>query len=345
MLELLQHKRLVGLGYIAGVGSGVAVILILTLMLFAPGMPDFGVMAVEGSGAPMADGAGSGIATLADTSAGISVPSSIDFTDVAPTDAGATTTATANIGVTTTNSSGYSLYLYTTGDDNSLKPINPANSSSISATNTASALNDLVNNTWGYSIGTTTSGPNTLYAAVPTDGSTPIQTKDTSTTNSANDTYTLSFAAKVNTDLPSGTYSNTITLALVADPGGILVTYDANGGYYNNDPSQTTQKVAYTIEEGLVTKIAKTSNISDTGVQSGGYGDNVEETQTVTIPGAESLTVTVSYQTESTSYDWLAIYDGSVTPSSSNDNQSITGKLGGTTKVNNKVYTIPGDTA
>ena len=345
MLELLQHKRLVGLGYIAGVGSGVAVILILTLMLFAPGMPDFGVMAVEGSGAPMADGAGSGISTLAASSASISIPSAVDFTDVAPTDAGATTTATASVGVTTTNSSGYSLYLYTTGDDSSLKPSNPANNSSISATNTASTLNDLVNNTWGYSIGTTTAGSNTLYAAVPTDSSTPIQTKDTSTTNSANDTYTLTLGAKVDTNIPSGTYSNTLTLALVADPGGILVTYDANGGYFNNDPAQTTQKVGYTIEGGLITKIAKTSNISDTGVQSGGYGDDVEDTQTVTIPGAESLTVTVSYQTESTSYDWLAIYDGSVTPSSSNYSQSITGKLGGTTKVNNKVYTIPGDTA
>ena len=328
------------------VTSGAVLALLVGLMLFAPGVPDFGAMAVEeGSGGSVEDGSKSGIATLADTSAGISVPSSIDFTDVVPTDAGATTTATASVGVTTTNSSGYSLYLYTAGEDNSLKPVNPANSSSIAATNTTSTLNDLTNNTWGYNLGTTTPTTTTNYTAVPTSNSTPIQTKDTSTTNSANDTYTLTLGAKVDTNIPSGTYSNTLTLALVADPGGILVTYDANGGYYNNVPAQTTQKVGYTIGEGLITKIAKTSNISDTGVQSGGYGDDVEDTQTVTIPGAESLTVTVSYQTESTSYDWLAIYDGSVTPSSSNYSQSITGKLGGTTKVNNKVYTIPGDTA
>ena len=293
----------------------------------------------------MGDGVGAGVATLAASSASISIPSVVEFTDVVPTDAGATTTATASVGVTTTNSSGYSFYLYTAGDDNSLKPTNPANSSSIAATATASTLNNLTNNTWGYNLGTESPTDTATYTTVPTNNTTPVQTKDTSGTNSANDTYTLTFGAKVDTNLPSGTYSNTLTLALVADPGGILVTYDANGGYYNNDPAQTTQKVGYTIEEGLVTKIAKTSNISDTGVQNGGYGDDVEETQIITIPGADSLTVTVSYQTEGTGYDWLAIYDGSVTPTSSNYSQSITGKLGGTTKVNNKVYTIPGDTA
>lgn len=124
------------------------------------------------------------------------------------------------------------------------------------------------------------------------------------------------------------------------------ITYNANGGYFDNDPSKTTELITYQIAEGSTeTKIAKTSNISDDGTQSGGYGDNVSDTQTVTIPGASSLKVTVTYQTESTSYDWLAIYDGSVTPSQSNYEDSITGKLGGTTKVEDQVFIIPGDTA
>ena len=124
------------------------------------------------------------------------------------------------------------------------------------------------------------------------------------------------------------------------------ITHNANGGYFDNDPSKTTELITYQIAEGSTeTKIAKTSNISDDGTQSGGYGDNVSDTQTVTIPGASSLKVTVTYQTESTSYDWLAIYDGSVTPSRSNYEDSITGKLGGTTKVEDQVFIIPGDTA
>ena len=124
------------------------------------------------------------------------------------------------------------------------------------------------------------------------------------------------------------------------------ITYNANGGYFDNDPSKTTELITYQIAEGSTeTKIAKTSNISDDGTQSGGYGDNVSDTQTVTIPGASSLRVTVTYQTESTSFDWLAIYDGSVTPSQSNYADSITGKLGGTTKVEDQVFIIHGDTA
>ena len=128
---------------------------------------------------------------------------------------------------------------------------------------------------------------------------------------------------------------------------GVQITYDANGGYFDNAPSKTTELITYQIGEpnNPEIKIAKTSNISDDGTQSGGYGDNVEDIQTVTFPGASSLKVTVTYQTEGTNYDWLAIYDGSVTPLRSNYADSITGKLGGSTKVENQVFIIPGDTA
>ena len=162
-------------------------------MLFTPSTSPSGVSATEGD---------SSISTYATTTptVGISLPTSISFNDVLPTTTGATTTTSTSLTVTTNDSAGYSLYLY--ADDNSLKPVNPANNSSIVSTESAVSLSSLTNNTWGYNLGTTTAGTDALYTAVPTDGSTPIQTKDTSTTNSANDTYTLSFAAKVNTDLP-----------------------------------------------------------------------------------------------------------------------------------------------
>lgn len=141
-------------------------------------------------------------------------------------------------------------------------------------------------------------------------------------------------------------YGFAVRCVMDSETPGVQITYNANGGYFDNDPSKTTELITYQIAEGSTeTKITKTSNISDDGTQSGGYGDNVSDTQTVTIPGASSLRVTVTYQTESTSYDWLAIYDGSVTPSQSNYADSITGKLGGTTKVENQVFIIPGDTA
>ena len=136
-----------------------------------------------------------------------------------------------------------------------------------------------------------------------------------------------------------------IRCVMDSETPGVQITYNANGGYFDNDPSKTTELITYQIEGSTETKIAKTSNISDDGIQDGGYGDNVENIQTVSFPGASSLKVTVTYQTESTSYDWLAIYDGSVTPTRTNYADSITGKLGGSTKVNNAVFTIPGDTA
>ena len=162
-----------------------------------------------------------------DASVSISLPASIDFESVTPTPDGATTTATADLTVTTTNSASYSLYLYSSDGDNSLKPkiSSLANISKINATagDVGLTLSSLEPNTWGYNLGTEAPTDSTTYSAVPTDNSTPIQTKDTSSTNSANDTYTLSFGAKVDTAIPSGTYSNTLMIAVVAEPAIIPV--------------------------------------------------------------------------------------------------------------------------
>lgn len=163
----------------------------------------------------------SAISTYSTTpSVGISLPTSIDFEDVLPTPSGTTTTATADLTITTSDSAGYSLYLYSSDGDNSLRPKNSANTSSIIATagDVGLTLSSLEPNTWGYNLGTSAPTDTTTYSAVPTANSTPIQTKDTSDTNSANDTYTLSFGAKVDTTTASGAYSDTLTIAVVAEP-------------------------------------------------------------------------------------------------------------------------------
>ena len=205
-------------------------------MLFTPSTSPFRASAIEGDSSVSVDATStngtSDISTRATTpTVGISLPSTIDFTNILPTPSGSTTTATANISITTNDSAGYSLYLYA-DEDNSLKPVNPANNSSIVATESAVSLDNLTNNTWGYNLSTTTPTNTATYAAVPTNDSTPIQTKDTSTTNSTNDTYTLTFGAKVDTNLPSGTYSNTLTIAVVAEPPAIT---DITGLTYMQD--------------------------------------------------------------------------------------------------------------
>ena len=191
-------------------------------MLFAPAASQLEASATDDN---------SGISTYAATpSVGISLPTSIDFADVLPTPSGATTTATADLTITTTDSAGYSLYLYSSDGDNSLRPkiSSLANISTINATagDVDLTLSSLKPNTWGYNLGTEAPNDTTTYSAVPTNNSTPIQTKDTSDTNSANDTYTLSFGAKVDSTIASGAYSNALTVAVVAEPRAIIYIQD-----------------------------------------------------------------------------------------------------------------------
>ena len=215
-----KFKHLAGLSYAGLAGSSAAFLLIMAAMLFAPAASQPEASAVEDN---------SGISTYAATpTVGISLPTSIDFDDVLPTPSGATTTATADLTITTTDSAGYSLYLYSSDGDNSLRPNNFANISKINATagDVGLTLSSLKPNTWGYNLGTEAPTDTTTYSAVPTNNSTPIQTKDTSATNSANDTYTLSFGAKVDSTIASGAYSNALTVAVVAEPRAIIYIQD-----------------------------------------------------------------------------------------------------------------------
>lgn len=331
---------------VAGVVSCFAIVLTLGVMLF-PSLPDT-VQAVNTEEGGQHSGGGSADEDTATTSTSVSIgiPSAIAFDAVTPTASGATTTANANLTITTTNSASYSLYLYSSDGDNSLKSINPANTSTVDAItgDVGLTLSSLEPNTWGYSLGTSEPTTDTTYNAVPTSNDTPIQTKDTSSTASANDTYTLSFGAKVDTSIPSGTYTGTLTVAVVAEPWWIPVTYSANGGYFNNNPAQTTQMASYNIKtESAETKIAKTPNISEDGTDNGGgYGDEPVNIQSVTIPGASSLKVTVTYQLDATSA--LMIYDDSVTPSFENISSSISGMLTNIADLTTSEFIIPGDT-
>ena len=215
-------SRLSRLG-VAGLISCFAIIFTLGVMLF-PSLPDF-AQAVE-------NGSEESTTYSASPTVGISLPNSIRFNDVTPTEEGATTTATTNLTVTTANSDGYHLYLYPSDGNTSLKSSNPANTSTIDAINNGGVgltLSSLEPNTWGYNLGTSAPDINTTYFGMPADSATPIQSKDTSSTGAANDPYTLSFGAKVDSTLPSGEYSTTLTLSVVAEPRIVTITFEGNG--------------------------------------------------------------------------------------------------------------------
>ena len=202
--------------------SAAALVILLAAMIF-PALPE-AAQAVEGE-------TESGVATLANSTVGVSVPASIDFADVMPTMTGATTQATANVNVTTSNSASYELYIYAADGDNTLRPkiSSLANTSVINAIAGDVGLSSLESNTWGYNLGTSAAGSDATYRAVPKDASAPIQTKDTSATNAADDTYVLTLAAKVDTTIASGAYSNTLTFAVVAEPAMVTVAFNGNG--------------------------------------------------------------------------------------------------------------------
>ena len=166
----------------------------------------------------------------------------------------------------------------------------------------------------------------------------------TGNNNSSGAGYTVNVSYTENGMTVSGSFSVEVNLQI--PPQQFTVTYDANGGYFGNDTSSTLNQVTYIKnDKAHITKVAKTDNVGEDGTQtSGSYGNNVAKNQVITIPGAESLKVTITYQTESTSYDWVCLYEGlDITPAQGNYGQSKSGKLGGMTKTT-KEFTIQGDT-
>lgn len=92
------------------------------------------------------------------------------------------------------------------------------------------------------------------------------------------------------------------------------------------------------IEYPPITKISKTSNATSHTQYSGNYGDNKSVYDEVTIPGASSINITLSYQTEGERFDYVQVCQGS----KSQFNSSAT-KYGGKT-LTKTTLTFSGDT-
>lgn len=287
---------------LVGVFSCCALALTFGLMLF-PSLPQ-GAKAISytvNSGEQHSGGDTKDDPSDAPTSVSIGIPSTIAFDAVTPTASGATTTANTNLTIATTNSASYSLYLYSSDGDNSLKSINPANTSTVDAINNGGVgltLSSLEPNTWGYSLGTSEPTTDTTYSAVPTSNATPIQTKDTSSTASANDTYTLSFGAKVDTSIPSGTYTGTLTVAVVAEPALVTIAFDGNGATGGSMPNQ---QISAGQSANLNTNQYTRSGYDFTGwnTNAGGTGTSYADGASYTAPTSSAgQTVTLYAQWE-----------------------------------------------
>ena len=74
-----------------------------------------------------------------------------------------------------------------------------------------------------------------------------------------------------------------------------------------------------------------TPNISNAGIQSGNYGDNMNTNEVVRWPGASSLHIVLTYGGESPSYDWVSLWEGSHPDYTAANNYSSGLKFGNNT--------------
>ena len=142
--------------------------------------------------------------------------------DVLPTENGTFSSNTTALSISTNNETGYSLYMATSNGKDTLTSQNPGISNVISAVNGGDngvTSSNFTNNTWGYNLSQDSVSDTTTYKAVPTaTGDTALISTESPTEA---DTYNLTFGTKVDTSLPSGTYSNDVVVSVVANPAYI----------------------------------------------------------------------------------------------------------------------------
>ena len=147
--------------------------------------------------------------------------------EVTPTQDGIFSSNTAALSISTNNETGYSLYLATGNGENTLTSQNPGTSDVISAVNGGDngvTSTGFGNNTWGYNLSQEAVSDTTAYKAVPTaTGDTAIISTESPTEA---DHYNLTFGTKVDTSLPSGTYSNDVVVSVVANPAYVPLAFN-----------------------------------------------------------------------------------------------------------------------
>ena len=88
------------------------------------------------------------------------------------------------------------------------------------------------------------------------------------------------------------------------------------------------------------TRYSHTPNVSDTGTKQSAYENDASLNEVITIPGAASLHITLTYQTEGIDWDWVSLWEGSHPEYTAADDYvsgfkigcNKTGKYGGTSK-------------
>lgn len=251
---------------------------------------------------------------------------------ISPTDSAQLSKQNINVSVETNAPGGADLYLsmanntnalHLNGDTTNTAPAIEATASSVAASNLAA-------NTWGYSTDDQT------YSAVPTTASDPalLANVDGETTGTTSgDTISASipvyYAAKVDTSIPAGSYSNRMTYSAVVDGGIItnatLTKIEIDGAEV--DTMQPEVENTLTVTTNLMTNTYGTPRVylettSPAGYQEcGGVVVSRNESGYMTItckvtPTQAAMGVTLHIVPKGSSDDHLCT-DGTYTPDTS----------------------------
>ena len=176
----------------------------------AAAVATLGVVALAGAGAYADESASTQVTLAINPVLSITATENLDL-EITPTAAGRFTSGNIDVSVTTNSEAGYKLYLSSSSSDTALE--NLISSSSIPTMSAAASSNDMDNNTWGYTLDET-------FNPVP-ESSNPVQIKETNEPAiDASDITSVTVGAKVDTSIPSGSYTNTLLFTAVAKDAG-----------------------------------------------------------------------------------------------------------------------------
>lgn len=134
--------------------------------------------------------------------------------------------------------------------------------------------------------------------------------------------------------------TNIIDLYAMWGPA-LVINFNGNGLYFDNDSTKTVNTVTYDATSELVNvtnpQYSHTPNVLDDGTQSGDYTNNYTMNEVISIPGATRLHVELTWGGESVSYDWVSFWPGNHPSYTAKDDfasgvkcgSNTTGKYGG----------------
>ena len=116
------------------------------------------------------------------------------------------------LNVDTNNKTGYTTTISSSSENTSLVNSSPTSTSQISSISSNLNLSDFTTNTWGYKLGNAAS-----YRPIPTL-SAPASVIQTTAKTNGTDSNTINIGMKLNQNLESGSYANTLVFSFITNP-------------------------------------------------------------------------------------------------------------------------------